>query len=174
MDPEKIFKYCPKCGHTIDHDVDNHMVCSNCKFSWYLNPMPCVTAVIINDKNEVLLAKRKNEPHAGSWDVLGGFVEPAETFSEALIRELEEEIGITFQEKSLEYLNSTADRYEYSNVNNHTLSNNFIIHTNETNFIPKDDVLEVKFFKLDELPYSEIKFDSIKTILELVIKELSK
>ena len=59
--------------------------------------IPCVGAVIKDDQGRLLLVKRGHEPGAGLWSVPGGRVEPGETDSEALVRELREETGLTVQ-----------------------------------------------------------------------------
>ncbi len=52
-------------------------------------------AAIINDRGEVLLAQRpEGKSMAGLWEFPGGKVEEGETPEFALMRELEEELGI--------------------------------------------------------------------------------
>jgi 8-oxo-dGTP diphosphatase len=56
----------------------------------------CAVGVIVNDKNQVLIAKRP--PHksgGGFWEFPGGKIEAFESTEQALIRELREEVGIT-------------------------------------------------------------------------------
>ena len=51
-------------------------------------------AAILNEKGELLLLQRLREPEAGAWGLPGGkidFGEPAET---AIVREVEEELGV--------------------------------------------------------------------------------
>lgn len=51
--------------------------------------------VIINDHNQILLAKRHGHLHqGGKWEFPGGKVESMETTSQALIRELKEEVDL--------------------------------------------------------------------------------
>jgi 8-oxo-dGTP diphosphatase len=56
----------------------------------------CACAIFVRD-GRILLGKRS--PHVsscpGCWDVIGGHVEASETVEQALIREAEEEIGLT-------------------------------------------------------------------------------
>jgi len=54
-----------------------------------------VAAVISNDEGKILLARRPEGTHmAGLWEFPGGKVENGESFPEALLRELREELGI--------------------------------------------------------------------------------
>ncbi len=64
----------------------------------------CVGAVLVRAQNRgregpplVLLGKRETSRafYPGAWDVLGGHLEPGETTEQALIRELQEEAGVT-------------------------------------------------------------------------------
>ena len=53
-------------------------------------------AVLLRGANEFLLARRpEGKVHAGWWEFPGGKVEAGETFHDALVRELHEEMGIS-------------------------------------------------------------------------------
>ncbi len=57
-----------------------------------------VAAVIEDDGGRVLLARRRPGTHlAGLWEFPGGGVEAGETAEEALVRELEEELGVVVE-----------------------------------------------------------------------------
>lgn len=61
-----------------------------------------VAAILINEKNEILLTQRpEGKSLAGLWEFPGGKIEPDESPEEALVRELKEEIGIKAQEEDL-------------------------------------------------------------------------
>ncbi len=54
-----------------------------------------VVAALINEKGEILLSTRPQpKVYAGYWELPGGKVEAGETMTEALKRELLEELGI--------------------------------------------------------------------------------
>jgi 8-oxo-dGTP diphosphatase len=54
-----------------------------------------VGVVFSPDRRQVLFGQRpKGKPYAGWWELPGGKLEPGETVRQALVRELEEELGI--------------------------------------------------------------------------------
>ena len=54
-----------------------------------------VAGVIRNDENKVLIAQRGlHKDHGGMWEFAGGRVEDGETFEDAIIREMKEELEI--------------------------------------------------------------------------------
>jgi len=57
----------------------------------------CVGAVVTDGRGRLLLIQRGHEPGAGLWSLPGGRVEPGETDAEALVREMEEETGLTVE-----------------------------------------------------------------------------
>ncbi|MCR9940542.1 NUDIX domain-containing protein [Vibrio sp. B172a] len=52
--------------------------------------IPGVAAVILNQSNQLLLQKKSD----GSWSLPAGMIEPAESPSQAVIREVREETGL--------------------------------------------------------------------------------
>src|SRR5262249_54503019 len=68
---------------------------------------------LIDADGRVLLAKRPpGRPLAGLWEFPGGKVEPGETPEEALIRELDEELGIRGSSKCLAPFTFASRGYE--------------------------------------------------------------
>ncbi|MGB9883020.1 MAG: hypothetical protein ACPLRN_00685 [Microgenomates group bacterium] len=55
------FKYCPNCQNKLLKN-DNFIYCSKCSFYFYHNPSPTNGVIFYNEKQEVLLVKRKFNP----------------------------------------------------------------------------------------------------------------
>lgn len=68
--------------------------------------MNVVCAILVNDRNEILCAKRKNYGElASKWEFPGGKIEIGESPEVALTREIDEELAITL-----------ADPYHYHSI----------------------------------------------------------
>jgi len=94
----KDYRFCPFCkGSFVEKHLEGHArnVCRKCGWIAYKNPLPAVSCLVSNPKNELLLIKRGIEPYKGAWCIPGGFVEMNETLREAAQRELVEETGVS-------------------------------------------------------------------------------
>ena len=78
--------------------------------------MVLVSAVALIDRDgRLLLAKRpEGKPMAGLWEFPGGKIEPGETPETALIRELDEELGINTNTSCLAPLSFASHSYSAS------------------------------------------------------------
>ncbi|XDZ67064.1 8-oxo-dGTP diphosphatase MutT [Alphaproteobacteria bacterium LSUCC0684] len=79
-----------------------------------MKPMVLVAAVALIDADgRVLLSQRpEGKSMAGLWEFPGGKIEDGETPEEALIREIEEEIGINTKSSCLAPLSFASHAYE--------------------------------------------------------------
>ena len=69
-----------------------------------------VAALVLMDDNRVFAAQRKNlGPLGGMWEFPGGKLEIGETGREALVREIQEELGVTIEIES--YLMRVEHQY---------------------------------------------------------------
>lgn len=77
-------------------------------------PVVLVAAcALVDGEGSVLITKRpEGKPLAGLWEFPGGKVEPDETPEHALIRELEEELGVTIAADDLSPLTFASHAYE--------------------------------------------------------------
>ncbi|MFA5120809.1 8-oxo-dGTP diphosphatase MutT [Zavarzinia sp.] len=79
-----------------------------------MNRIVIVTAAVLVDPDRrILIAKRPTgKSLAGLWEFPGGKLEPGESPEQALIRELDEELGITVREPCLAPLTFASHAYE--------------------------------------------------------------
>jgi 8-oxo-dGTP diphosphatase len=116
----------------------------------YPRPMLTADCMVINDRNEILLVQRGNEPFKGCWALPGGFMEMDETLEHAAVRELEEETGLKVEEKSIRLVGvySTLGR----DPRGRTVTAAFAMHVGSANAVAGDDAAEVRWWPLGELP----------------------
>lgn len=118
--PLSQFKYCPKCGSArFEIHNDKSKQCADCGFVYYFNPSAATVALILNERNELLVCRRAKEPAKGTLDLPGGFIDMAETGAEGVSREVKEETGM--EVTKTEYLFSLPNIYIYSGFPVHTL-----------------------------------------------------
>ncbi|MBU0637845.1 MAG: NUDIX domain-containing protein [Planctomycetes bacterium] len=143
-------KFCSRCGAMVEtHVVDDRPreVCPTCETVFYQNPLPVAASVVLNSQREVLLVKRKNDPHKGMWCLPIGFAETNETIAEAALRELREETGVTG--RVLRLLDSDSFQSDFYGD---LLIVTFEIAKEAGAEQPGDDAEEVAYFPLDQLP----------------------
>ena len=119
----------------------------------YKYPHPAVTADCIvfykeDDKLEVLLIKRKNEPYKDCWAFPGGFVNMDESAEEAAIRELKEETGLEVSEVEQLKAYSNPDRDPRERV----ITIAFIAESEIKAVKGSDDAKEARWFDISNLP----------------------
>lgn len=70
-----------------------------------------IGVIIKNDKNEVLVGKRKGD-HAPYYSIPGGHLELGETFEEAAIKEVAEESGLIITDLSVIGISNNLQTYQ--------------------------------------------------------------
>lgn len=154
------FKFCPICKNDLKM-VGDKTSCDKCGYIKYVDVVTCVSFLPIKD-GKVLLAIRKNEPHKGELDQLGGFLEPNETAEEGAIREAKEETGANI--KIIKLLGTYPDRYGEDGV--YTLNIQYLVEIEE-NIKANDDVSELVWVEIKDIP--NIKFNGFKNTKETLI-----
>lgn len=93
----KPYAYCPLCGKELNPSFlegRHRMVCRECGWIHYSNPLPVAIACTLNPKGELLLIRRAHEPALNEWALPGGFLESGEHPEEGCLRELKEETSL--------------------------------------------------------------------------------
>jgi ADP-ribose pyrophosphatase YjhB (NUDIX family) len=94
---ELRYNFCPQCGKQISlamKDGKKVLHCHACNFSFWNNPNPVVSA-LIRDQKQILLIKRAGEVYKNYWALPGGVIDYMEEPTEAILREIKEETGLT-------------------------------------------------------------------------------
>ena len=163
------FRYCPACGSAEFHINDARSKrCADCGFTYYINASAATAAFIINDKGELLVARRAFEPAKGTLDLPGGFVDPGESITEGMLREIREETGA---EGCIErFLFSIPNFYEYSGFTVPTTDSFFEVRLlDESALSPNDDCNELQWIPLSDV---EPHLFGLKSISQAVEKYL--
>lgn len=164
--PENHYKYCPRCSSKgIFNNTELSFKCEKCGFHFFLNSAAAVTALIFNNKGELLLSTRGIEPFLGKLDLPGGFVDPGENAETALLREMKEELDI--EPHSISYFGSFANQYLFSGTVVHTVDIVFTCKIENLESIkPHDDITGLNFINPCNIDLNDIPFESVKNIIK--------
>lgn len=134
--------------------------CPRCGWTFYNNPVPAAVAVLMRG-GRILLTRRARPPHAGTWDLPGGFLEAGESPERCLRREIREELGIGIRRARL--IGFATDRYGPKGFPLLTLV--YRVSAARGRLRAGDDVSEARWFPRRAVPYREIAFPGLRRLL---------
>lgn len=149
------YDFCPLDGTPLvdrreAESTDIRRTCPACGFVAYHNPAPAVGGVILRDTGagpDVLLVRRKYEPHKDGWSLPAGFMEFGERQVDALAREVKEETDLDMTSASLLCVEDGSE-----DPRTHALLIAFLVHEWSGDVVPGDDASEAGWFPLTNLP----------------------
>lgn len=161
--------YCSECGQRVvlrpvGAERRPHYVCDACGTVHYRNPSVLV-GCLAEWHGRILLCRRAIEPRLSTWTLPAGFMEHAESMEEATRREVYEETGAKVIISSL-----------YSVFD--------VVHMNEVYIIYRGRLIdgeicaggessEVRLFAADELPWGEMFYPAIESLLQRYLDDRS-
>jgi 8-oxo-dGTP diphosphatase len=148
--PGDTYQYCPRCATSlIEKQIYNmtRQACPQCGFIYFLEPK-LVTVVVVHHEGKLLLGRRNIDPAKGAWSFFGGYVERGEKVEVAALREVKEETNLEVQ---LEHL---IGIYSENGLPHVVIAYQASIVCNDISKMAAqpDEVSELAFFTLDELP----------------------
>jgi len=154
------WRWCPRCRAELEHgrpagESADVVHCPSCGLVVYDNPAPTASALVVRD-GRLLLTRRAKPPEEGRWDLPGGFVEPLEHPVDAVRRELREETGLDIEAGPLSGIYTDV----YGDGGVATLNLYYAATVKGGTEEPADDVSEIGWFPLDEVPLAEIAFEN--------------
>ena len=111
------------------------------------SPAIGVEAVVLNEKQEILLIQRRDNAH---WALPGGLAEIGHTFPESTLRELWEEAGLRGEVKRM--LGVFDGRRWGTRTNIHLVHLVFLVECSDLSPSPGIECLDAAFFARDSLP----------------------
>jgi ADP-ribose pyrophosphatase YjhB (NUDIX family) len=157
------WKQCPRCAKPLENDGATAR-CHACGFVAHASSEPTACALVLDHGGRVLLARRAFEPERGKWDLPGGFLAEGEEPLDGLRRELREEAGVEIE--PLEFVGVWVDRYGDDEDAIATLNLYWTARIVSGEPAPADDVSELSWFSLDDLPpEEELAFENVAKAL---------
>jgi 8-oxo-dGTP diphosphatase len=112
--------------------------------------MKHIACAIFCRNRSLLLAKRASHKlaYANCWDVIGGHVDPGETIAQALIREAEEEVGLTPRS----FVSTGSFREPRPELHGQATYHFFVVHQWDGGepTMMGDEHSEIRWFTIDE------------------------
>lgn len=100
-----VNRFCGKCGAAMEPHPDpaeTAFRCPVCGYAAYPKISPAVIALVT--KGDSLLLQRNSHYRTANWTLVAGFVDPGESFEEAVERECMEEASVSV--KNIRYFGS--------------------------------------------------------------------
>ncbi|TFG24332.1 MAG: NUDIX hydrolase [Promethearchaeota archaeon] len=125
-------------------------------------PLLTVDAVILYEKDKLVLIKRKNPPFQGEYALPGGFVDIGETVEDACIREAKEETNINVKITRLIGVYSNPAR----DPRGHVVSIAYLCEPKTKKEKPKaqDDAMSLEIVPFSKVPSLKLAFDHMEIL----------
>ena len=161
--------FCSNCGAATircvpEGDNRSRDVCDQCGTIHYQNPNIIAGCVVLQGE-KVLLCRRAIEPRLGLWTLPAGFMENGETVAQAALRETWEEARATPNLEQLYVVTSIP-----------TISQVYMLYLaflTDDQYGSGPESLETKLFSMDEIPWDELAFHTVRDALAQLKQDLA-
>ena len=160
--------YCPECGSNQiglqipTGDNRKRFVCRQCHTVYYQNPK-IVAGCLATYEQKILICQRAIAPRKGLWTLPAGFMENHETTEQAAQRETWEEARAT-----------TDSLHLYTVLNLAHINQVYMIYRarlTTPEYSPGPESLTVELRSIDNIPWEQLAFASIRETLKLYVQD---
>lgn len=141
-------RHCIRCGAALE---GRPPTCPSCGHIHYVDPK-LAACVLFRWDGGILLVRRAIEPGYGLWTYPGGYVDRGETVEAAAVREAREEAGVDMR------IDDLLGVYSYRGQEAVIVVYRGTVVRGEPRAL--SETLEVRSFREDEIPWSELAFYS--------------
>ena len=166
IDWDRTHQFCGRCGaRTKTHPTERAKECPQCGTLHFPRLAPAII-VLVERGREMLLARARRFPTA-MYSTLAGFVEPGETLEEAVVREVQEETGITV--KKIRYFGSQAWPFPHSLMIGFTAS-----YAGGQITLSDEENVDAGWFTADDLPSLPDKMSIARELIDSFLEKQGK
>ena len=158
------FSYCPKCGDKLHlgHDQDfPRLTCISCAFILYENPAVGVAAIVMNEHQHILLGRRRGGKYSDLWCIPCGYLEYHEDVYQGVKREFKEETNLDIELQRIFTVQSN-----FHDPDCHSVGIWFLAHIYGGEMQAGDDLKEVAYFALDDIP--PLAFPTDQVVIDML------
>ena len=167
-DPQ-LMNFCPNCGHPLTDALrfgKERRVCEACGYVHFHDPK-VAAVVFVTEGERVLMVKRGVDPQRGKWALPAGYIDYGEDPREAAAREVEEETGLKVRiTRLIDVLGPDARNEGPASI--------VILFEGEAvggELGARDDADKAIFLAPEDIPFSEIAFESTRLLLKRWMQE---
>lgn len=166
--------YCHVCGSpadTVTTAEHTFWKCTGCGQTFYDNPKPATEIILVDELGRAAVAMRARDPYKGKLDLPGGFVDSGETLEQGIVREVQEELGISSEMYTKPvYLESATADYPWGPEVTQVVTAAFTARIDSS--VPlkaSDDVATIKFLEFDQLTRADFAWPTQYDRIRLAI-----
>jgi len=162
----RTHNFCGQCGGPTEDKADEWAkTCPDCGLSSYPRLSPAVIVAVVKDGK--LLLGTSPRFRSNFWSVLAGFVEPGETLEECVVREVQEEAGITV--KNVRYFGSQPWPFPDSLMLGFTAE-----YADGEIKTDGNEIADAEWFAADNLPRVPPKLSIARSLIDWFVDNHSK
>ncbi len=124
----------------------------------------CGVGVVVWRGDRLLLVRRGRPPRQGEWSLPGGLQELGETVFEAARREVREETGLDIAVTGLIDVVDLIEHDDEGRVRYHYTLVDVAADWCAGDIVPGDDVALAQWFRLDDIPASELWQETVRIV----------